>query len=161
MAVGATGEGSASRGVNGDQKNNDADDSGAVYVYVRSKGAWTPQAFLKASNADSLDQFGTNVALSADGNTLVVGAYFEDGGGRGVNGNQPDNSIGQAGAAYVFVRRGTTWTSAGVSQGIEPGRGGRGRHVRLLDRRQRRWQHGGGRGAERGQQRQRYQRQPG
>jgi len=76
MAIGATGEGSASRGVNGDQKNDDADDSGAVYVYVRNnKGEWTPQAFLKASNADSLDQFGTNLAISADGNTLVVGAY--------------------------------------------------------------------------------------
>jgi FG-GAP repeat len=121
MAVGATGEGSASRGINGDQKNNDADDSGAVYVYVRNKGEWTPQAFLKASNADSLDQFGTNVALSADGNTLVVGAYFEDGGGRGVNGNQADNSIGQAGAAYVFVRRGTTWTQQAYLKASNPG----------------------------------------
>ena len=121
LAVGATGEGSASRGVNGDQKNNDADDSGAVYVYVRNKGAWTPQAFLKASNADALDQFGTNVAISADGNTLVVGAYFEDGGGRGVNGNQADNSIGQAGAAYVFVRRGTTWTEQAYLKASNPG----------------------------------------
>ena len=109
MAVGATGEGSASRGVNGDQANNDADDAGAVYVYIRHNNTWVMQAFLKASNADPLDQFGTNVALSADGNTLAVGAYFEDGGGRGVNGNQADNSIGQAGAVYVFVRRGTTW----------------------------------------------------
>jgi hypothetical protein len=121
MAVGATGEGSASRGVNGDQKNNDADDSGAVYVYIRDKGAWTPQAFLKASNADSLDQFGTNVALSADGNTLVVGAYFEDGGGRGVNGNQADNSIGQAGAVYVFVRRGTAWSQQAYLKASNPG----------------------------------------
>ena len=121
MAVGATGEGSASRGVNGDQTNNDADDSGAVYVYIRTKGAWTPQAFLKASNADSLDQFGSNVALSADGNTLVVGAYFEDGGGRGVNGNQADNSIGQAGAAYIFVRRGTAWSQQAYLKASNPG----------------------------------------
>ena len=122
MAVGATGEGSASRGVNGDQKNNDADDSGAVYVFVRNnKAEWTPQAFLKASNADSLDQFGTNVAISADGNTLVVGAYFEDGGGRGVNGKQDDNSLGQAGAAYVFVRRGTTWTQQAYLKASNPG----------------------------------------
>ena len=110
MAVGAPGEGSAARAINGDQANNEADDSGAVYVYTRSNGTWSPQAFVKASNADSLDQFGTNVALSADGNTLVVGAFFEDGGARGVNGNQADNTIGQAGAVYVFARRGTTWT---------------------------------------------------
>jgi hypothetical protein len=110
MAVGAPGEGSGSRAINGDQANNDADDSGAVYVYTRSGGAWAPQAFVKASNADALDQFGTTVALSADGNTLVVGAFFEDGGARGINGNQADNSIGQAGAVYVFARRGSAWT---------------------------------------------------
>ena len=110
MAVGAPGEGSAARTINGDQANNDADDSGAVYIYTRSNNAWASQAFVKASNADSLDQFGTNVALSADGNTLVVGAYFEDGGARGINGNQADNTIGQAGAVYIFARRGTAWT---------------------------------------------------
>jgi hypothetical protein len=110
MAVGSPGEGSASRTIDGDQASNDADDSGAVYVYTRSNGAWAPQAFVKASNADALDQFGATVALSADGNTLVVGAHFEDGGARGVNGNQADNSIGQGGAAYVFARRGSTWT---------------------------------------------------
>jgi hypothetical protein len=121
MAVGAPGEGSAARVVNGDQSNNDADDSGAVYIYVRKGNAWAQQAFVKASNADPLDQFGTNVALSADGNTLVVGAYFEDGGSKGVNGNQADNSIGQAGAAYVFVRRGTTWSQQAYLKASNPG----------------------------------------
>lgn len=86
------------------------EDAGLVYVFARSGAAWREQAILKASNADPLDNFGTNVALSADGSTLVVGAYFEDGGGKGVNPNGADNSIGQAGAAYVFVRRGTAWS---------------------------------------------------
>lgn len=121
MAIGAPGEGSAARVVNGDQSNDDADDSGAVYVYVRKGNAWAQQAFVKASNADSLDQFGTSVALSADGNTLVVGAYFEDGASKGVNGNGSDNSIGQAGAAYVFVRRGTSWSQQAYLKASNPG----------------------------------------
>jgi hypothetical protein len=110
MAVGAPAENSAARAVNGDQANDDADDSGAVYVYTRSGGAWAQQAFIKAANGDSLDQFGTLVALSGDGNTLVVSAYFEDSGAKGVNANGADNSIGQAGAVYVFVRNGTAWS---------------------------------------------------
>ena len=40
-----------------------------------------------AGNADAMDQFGCAVALSADGNTLVVGASQEDGGAVLVNGN--------------------------------------------------------------------------
>ena len=41
---------------------------------------------------------------------MVVGAPGEDGGGKGVNGDQADNSAEDAGAAYVFVRNGTTWS---------------------------------------------------
>ena len=66
------------------------------------------EAFLKASNVDQFDQFGISVAVS--GETLVVGASGEDSSAVGVDGNQADNSLGQAGAAYVFVRSGATWS---------------------------------------------------
>jgi hypothetical protein len=39
-----------------------------------------------------------------------VGALAEDSSATGVNGNQTDNSTAWSGAAYVFVRDGTTWT---------------------------------------------------
>ncbi len=39
-----------------------------------------------------------------------IGASFESSNATGVNGDQADNSAGLAGAAYVFVRNGTTWT---------------------------------------------------
>src|SRR4051794_34931138 len=52
--------------------------SGAAYVYTRRGDRWTQQAFLKASNAGSDDQFGNAVAVSADGNTLAVAAVYED-----------------------------------------------------------------------------------
>ncbi|HBH78645.1 MAG TPA: hypothetical protein DDY39_02355, partial [Nitrospira sp.] len=42
-------------------------------------------AYLKASNPDDLDTFGTSVAIS--GNTIVVGAQGEDSNASGVTGN--------------------------------------------------------------------------
>ncbi len=108
LVVGAPNEDSGSSGVNGNQSDNSGNDVGTVYVFVRSGGTWTQQAYLKASNPDDLDTFGTSVAIS--GNTIVVGAQGEDSNATGVNGNQSDDSVAQAGAAYVFVRSGTTWT---------------------------------------------------
>ena len=66
------------------------------------------QAYLKASNTGVNDNFGTSVAL--DGDTLAVGAYNEGSAATGVNGDQADNSASGAGAVYVFVRSGSTWT---------------------------------------------------
>ena len=66
---------------------------GAVYVFTRSGGGWAQQAYIKASNTGANDQFGSAVALSADGNTLAVAAQFEDSAATGINGNQADNSM--------------------------------------------------------------------
>lgn len=82
--------------------------AGAAYVFVRGQAGWTQQATLYASNAGSNDRFGDTVAIS--GNTIVVGAQYESSNATGVNGNQSSNSAQFAGAAYVFVRNGTTWT---------------------------------------------------
>jgi hypothetical protein len=107
LVIGAPMENSAAAGVGGDRSDESADDAGAVYVFVRSGSGWTEQAYIKASNAESFDQFGNAVALSADGNTLAVAAYFEGGSAAGDPG---DNSRPQSGAAYVFTRTGTTWS---------------------------------------------------
>ncbi len=110
MAVGATAEDSAAKGINGNQADHSALNSGAVYVFTRSGGNWVQQAYVKASNAKASDQFGTSLALSGDGNTLVVGATGESSSATGVNGNQSDTSMAGAGAVYVFTRSGTTWS---------------------------------------------------
>lgn len=102
VAIGAPKEDSTSTG-----SNDDALDSGAVYVFVRDGAAWSHEAFLKASNAGAGDQFGFAVALSADGNTLVVGAPEEDSGSAA---DEADNSTTNNGAAYVFRRTGATWS---------------------------------------------------
>ena len=108
IAVAAQTEASAATGVNGNQGDNSAPFSGAAYVFTRSGSTWTQQAYLKASNTESLDRFGWSVAISGD--TIVVGAIEEDSNATGINGNQGDNSAATSGAAYVFTRSGSTWT---------------------------------------------------
>ncbi|MBI4888108.1 MAG: FG-GAP repeat protein, partial [Acidobacteria bacterium] len=85
------------------EHRNEAEESGAVYFYTRSGTAWTAGAYVKSSNTDAGDEFGSSVALSGDGHLLVVGAHGEDSAARGVNGNQADNSVADSGAAYVFA----------------------------------------------------------
>jgi hypothetical protein len=65
---------------------------GSAYVFVQNNGVWSQQAEL-ASPAGTQDAFGYSVAI--DGNTMIVGAPLL-------------NSL--TGAAYVFVRSGTTWS---------------------------------------------------
>jgi hypothetical protein len=107
VVVGVPREASNATGVNGNQGNNSADASGAAYVFTRSGGVWSQQAYLKASNTGTGDFFGASVAVSAD--TVVVGALLEDSNATGVGGNQVDNSSSSAGAAYVFARSGGVW----------------------------------------------------
>ena len=109
LAVGAPGEAGRATGVNGNQADNSAPGSGAVYVFTRSGGTWSQQAYIKASNTDSGDTFGSAIALSGD--TLAVGAWREAGSSTGVNGGrQDDNSAERSGAVYVFTRTGSIWS---------------------------------------------------
>jgi hypothetical protein len=68
---------------------------GAAYVFVRTGASWVQQTKLTASDAASGDRFGWVTAISADGNTAIIGAYKK-------NSSQ--------GAAYVFTRSGSTWS---------------------------------------------------
>jgi hypothetical protein len=104
VAVSAPNEDSASKGINGKQDDESAPEAGAVYVFTRTGTAWAQQAYVKASNTRSGDEFGSSIALSRDGRTMLVGARGEDSGAKGVNGNQADASVRDAGAAYVFAR---------------------------------------------------------
>lgn len=100
LAVGAESESTSAAGINPTQ-NSLAPLSGAVFVYRRTNNTWVQEAFIKASNPGRDDNFGHSVSLSADGNTLAVGAPFEDSINEGA-----ENS----GAAYVFRRNNDTWS---------------------------------------------------
>ena len=73
---------------------------GAAFVFIRTAGVWTQQgAKLTASGETGNGEFGFTVALSADGNTAVIGAVT-------------DNS--NVGAAFVFTRTAGIWTQQGA-----------------------------------------------
>ncbi len=109
LVVGVYNEESNSTGVNGDESNDSLEKAGAAYVFIRSPDLfWSQQAYLKASNTGDNDRFGQSIAISGD--TLVVGAYYEDGTSTGVNGNENDDSAKKSGAAYVYTRSGSSWS---------------------------------------------------
>lgn len=110
LAVAAYGEDSAVTGINGDENDNSAKNAGAVYVFSHDINGWIQQAYVKASNSEMDDNFGVSVALSADGNTLAVGANWEDSVATGIEGNQADNGANGAGVVYVFGRATNNWT---------------------------------------------------
>lgn len=123
LAVSSWLEDSAARGIAGNQADNSARDSGAVFIYVRTGETWMQQAYVKASNTDPVDHFGSSIALSADGTTLVVGATGESSSAIGIDGDQSDNAAGSSGAVYVFTRSDTTWTQQAYvkSSNTDPG----------------------------------------
>jgi hypothetical protein len=96
---------------------HDNSETGSAWVFVREGTAWTQQARLSAAPAGASNFFGRAVALSADGTTALVG--------------DPGNAGGK-GAAWVFVRSGSTWSlQAKLTGAGEVGNGQFGRSVSL------------------------------
>jgi hypothetical protein len=93
IVVGANGEDSNATSIDGDGENETAQNSGAVFTFVRDGESWLPDAYFKASANAAGDAFGSSVAIS--GNTLAVGA---------------PGSLQGNGAVYVFERVGGRWT---------------------------------------------------
>lgn len=98
--VGAFGEDGRSSGLGGDPDLNGKSASGAAYLFQPSGPGWVESAYLKASTSGTGDQFGWSMALSGD--ALVVSAPWEDSMAVGVGGDEEDDSLADAGAAYVF-----------------------------------------------------------
>lgn len=67
--------------------------NGAVYVFTRSGNSWSQQAKILAGDKQNGEQFGSAVAISKDGGTILVGAPLESDSGTTYNG-----------AVYVFTR---------------------------------------------------------
>ena len=75
--------------------------AGAAWVFTRSGSSWIQQgAKLIPSDETGAGQFGSSVALSADGNTALIGGIYDY------------NSVA-AGATWVFTRSGSIWTQQG------------------------------------------------
>lgn len=113
LAVGSMYESGSSSGINPDPANSSPTSraSGAAYVFIQNgEGQWSQQAYVKASNPDVSDAFGFSIALSADGNTLAVGAPGESSNTVGINNAPGPRTLIGAGAAYLFTRSNATWS---------------------------------------------------
>ncbi|WP_102392048.1 hypothetical protein [Enterovibrio norvegicus] len=110
LAVGARGEDSNTTGINGDGSNDGASNAGAAYLYRFVNASWSEQAYIKASNTGSDDTFGHSLSVSGDGNTLAVGARWEDSDATGVKGDDSNDSASNAGAVYVYRFADANWS---------------------------------------------------
>lgn len=109
LAVSTINEASSATGIDGNQLDNLAPASGAVYLYVNSGSSWQSQAYIKSSNSNLVDSFGFSVSLDADGTTLLVGAPGESSSAQSINGDETDNTGSLSGAAYVFELQNNQW----------------------------------------------------
>ena len=69
--------------------------SGSAYVFTRTGTTWTQQTKILAADGAPYTRFGC--AVSLDGDTALIGAYWGDG------------AEIDSGSSYVFIRNGTTW----------------------------------------------------
>ena len=98
VVVGAPNEDSNTTGVNSvPDDDGSADFSGAAYVFVRSGGSWSQQAYLKPSNTGAGDAFGNSVSVSGD--TVVVGAPSESSNTTGVDSVPDDDGMADSSGA--------------------------------------------------------------
>jgi hypothetical protein len=72
---------------------------GGVWIFKRSNGAWTQEAGpLNPTDGVNNPYFGESVSLSADGNTALIGGYYDNAG---------------VGGAWVFTRTNGVWSQQG------------------------------------------------
>ena len=102
IAVASQLEDSGAKGINGKQNDESAQEAGAVYVFTRTGTTWSQKYYLKGSNTEAFDEFGSSVSVNRDGRLIAVGARNEASSAKGVNGNQADNSAPESGAVYLF-----------------------------------------------------------
>jgi len=81
---------------------------GAAWVFTREGSTWTQQgAKLTGGGESFVGHFGRSVALSADGNTALIGGPLDG-----------------PGSAWVFTREGSTWNQQGSKLTSGEGEGG-------------------------------------
>ena len=84
--------------VGADGESTGGSEAGAAYIFAWFGTSWTQQQKIQASDKQASDLFGNSVDISGDGNTAIVGSYYEDTGGT------------NTGAAYIFTQSGATWS---------------------------------------------------
>lgn len=100
LSVGLSGDLAVIGARGDDHVNQSGNDEGSAYVFLRTGTSWAEEAKLVALSPAPGDYFGQSVSISND--TIAVGAPHAD------------NIGADAGAVYVFVRSGTSWSQEAV-----------------------------------------------
>jgi hypothetical protein len=117
LLIGAPLEDSSSTGLDGNESDNSSRNSGAAYLFTRTGDMWAQQTFFKASNTGGIDEFGTAVALSSDGNALVISAPRESSQSIGINGAENIDGVVGSGAMYYFENSTGGWQQEAFLKG--------------------------------------------
>ena len=79
--------------------NRDNNFRGAAWIFTRTNSVWSQQGDKLVGSGHGVPQLGNSVAISADGNTVLVGG--------------PQDNSGQGGI-WVFVRSNSEWNQQGA-----------------------------------------------
>lgn len=110
FAIGAPGQGVTDAGPR----------TGTVEVFRFDGGGLGLHSLITDSRLDAFDQFGASVSLGDDGTTLLIGAPGDDSDSTANN-----NLLAGAGAAYAFVRQGSSYNRQWVFKAGTPTLAGR------------------------------------
>jgi hypothetical protein len=122
IVVGAPGEDSKARIIDGAEDSDEALQSGAAYVFERdAQGSWTQSTYLKAANAGQEDAYGSSVGISGD--TIAVGSRYDDSDSTGVDADASNNDLDDAGSVFVYTRDGQSWAQQAYIKASNAGNG--------------------------------------
>lgn len=114
LAISATGEDSRANEINGDSNDNSGSSIGAVYLFSRSDGIWSQEAYIKPRQLPPVGHtlgFGEAVALNGSGSLLAVGSEW------GVV-----NGIA-SGSVSIFAREESSWNEIQLLSASNAGHG--------------------------------------
>lgn len=125
VAVGMPGDAGGDGGVDPADTGAVADRSGVVLVYALRPGGYVPESRIKARVPVADSQFGDQVALSGDCETLAVGVPDHAGTAAGITTNEGGTSSPGSGAAYVFTIIDGRWEQVAFIKADNPNPGDR------------------------------------
>ena len=98
LLVGSSREDGGDGGLRADQTSTSEDRAGAAYLFINDGTEWSQEAYIKSPNIESGDVFGGSLAMSANAETIAIGAYHENGDGTDLSNNDTVDS----GAVYLY-----------------------------------------------------------
>lgn len=98
LLVGSSREDGGDGGLRADQTSTSEDRAGAAYLFMHDGTEWSQEAYIKSPNIESGDVFGGSLAMSANAETIAIGAYHENGDGSDLSNNDTVDS----GAVYLY-----------------------------------------------------------